>query len=55
MDPTSVPVTPPDAAALSFGNAPDEDEVPLGWECAAPALQIERWGVDEEGSLSGNS
>jgi hypothetical protein len=20
-----------------------DDEIPLGWECADPALQIERW------------
>lgn len=55
MDPIPVPPTPPVAAALSFAAAIDEDEVPLGWECANPALQIERWGVDEGGSLSGNS
>ena len=24
----------------------NEDEVVLGWECANPALQIERWGQD---------
>jgi hypothetical protein len=23
-----------------------EEEVPLGWECANPALQIERWGLE---------
>jgi hypothetical protein len=23
-----------------------DEEVPLGWECANPALQIERWGED---------
>jgi hypothetical protein len=55
MDPISVPATPPDAAALSCAAGADEDEVPLGWECATPALQIERWGVDDEASLSGNS
>jgi hypothetical protein len=26
--------------------APGEDDVILGWECANPALQIERWGQD---------
>jgi hypothetical protein len=55
MDPISVPAMPPEGAALSFVAAADEDEVPLGWECAAPALQIERWGMDDEASLSGNS
>lgn len=24
----------------------DEDEQPLGWECANPVLQIERWLQD---------
>ena len=23
-----------------------EEEVPLGWECANPTLQIERWGAE---------
>ena len=23
-----------------------DEEVPLGWECANPALQIERWRED---------
>ena len=23
-----------------------DEEVPLGWECANPALQIERWNED---------
>ena len=23
-----------------------ENEIPLGWECANPALQIERWGQE---------
>jgi hypothetical protein len=58
MDPISVPATPSASAALSHGvdpRATDEDEVPLGWECANPALQIERWGVDDEAILSGNS
>lgn len=53
MDPISVPAPQPDAVALSF--ALDEEEVPLGWECAAPALQIERWGIEEDASHSGNS
>ena len=26
----------------------DEDEQALGWECAYPALQIERWVQDME-------
>lgn len=55
MDPISVPATPPDAATLSFSAGADDDEVPLGWECATPALQIERWGIDDEPSLSGKS
>jgi hypothetical protein len=29
----------------------DEDEVVLGWECANPALQIERWLQETPPSL----
>jgi hypothetical protein len=44
------------AAHAAAAQAPAfDDEVPLGWECANPALQIERWGADEDGGLSGNS
>ena len=25
----------------------DDDEIPLGWESAYPALQIERWVAEE--------
>ena len=32
------------------GRWPVEDEIPLGCECANPALQIERWGQE---ALSG--
>jgi hypothetical protein len=59
MDPISVPATPrPAIASLparTHAARVDEDEVPLGWECANPALQIERWRVDDERGLSGNS
>lgn len=34
--------------------AADDEDIPLGWESANPALQIERWGVDDE-VLSGKS
>jgi len=45
------------AAAAALLPAPTpfiDEEVPLGWECAAPALQIEHWGVDDQ-PLSGKS
>lgn len=32
----------------------DDEDIPLGWESANPALQIERWGLDDE-VLSGKS
>ena len=51
-DPTSLPQPfdrNPQAAALagapSFGLSIDED-VALGFECADPSLQIERWGQE---------
>ena len=28
------------------GSFDDENEIPLGCECANPALQIERWGQE---------
>lgn len=46
MDTLSVPI-PPAAAATVFVGGVDDDEIPLGWECANPALQIECWGTDE--------
>jgi hypothetical protein len=32
--------------------AADDDDYALGCECADPALQIERWGLDEDGQSS---
>ena len=42
----TVPAPIPAAAAAVFLRTEDE-EIPLGWECANPALQIEAWGTDE--------
>lgn len=42
----TVPAPIPAAAATVFLRSEDE-EIPLGWECANPALQIEAWGTDE--------
>lgn len=47
MDTASAPI-PPAAANAFLGCAPDDD-IPLGWECANPALQIECWGTEEAG------
>ena len=33
-------------AAVERAPMSDEDDVVLGWECANPALQIERWHQD---------
>lgn len=33
-------------AAEDIAPAAEQEEVILGWECANPALQIERWGQD---------
>jgi hypothetical protein len=43
----TVPAPMPPAAASVFLRAADEEEFPLGWECANPALQIECWGTDQ--------
>ncbi len=48
---TMPPTFPRPAAFLPVGNATAkgsiEDDVPLGCECANPALQIERWGHEQ--------
>lgn len=58
MDALPVPRTPATAAPLQpvteLARFADE-EIPLGWECACPALQIERWGVDDAAPLSSKS
>lgn len=45
----SLPTPLPQQPAIAFAErgSPPEEEIPLGWECACPALQIERWGLDE--------
>lgn len=47
---TTPAFSPPAASATVFVAGVDDDEVPLGWECANPALQIECWGTDEPGA-----
>ena len=37
------------AAAHEDARAPEEELI-LGWECANPALQIERWQQEETGA-----
>ncbi|WP_161799052.1 hypothetical protein [Caenimonas sp. SL110] len=46
----------PTTAAITMSNmdvaylptfSVDDDDCAIGWECANPALQIERWGQDE--------
>ena len=51
MDTVSAPI-PPAAAATVYVRV-DDEEIPLGWECANPALQIEYWGTDEAGAAAG--
>jgi hypothetical protein len=51
MDALPVPHTPAANAALNHAvdfPALGEEEIPLGWECANPALQIAQWGVEDE-------
>lgn len=45
MDIISPAPMPPAANVLLRGG--DDEEVPLGWECANPALQIEWWSAEE--------
>lgn len=47
-----VPAPIPPAAAALLGRCVDDEEIPLGWECANPALQIECWGTDEAGGTA---
>ena len=47
----TVPAPVPPAAATVLLRA-DGEEIPLGWECANPALQIEAWGTDEAGAAA---
>jgi len=55
METPAAPRSSAAAAALPPSLPPfTDEEVPLGWECAAPALQIEHWGVDDP-PLSGKS
>lgn len=49
MDTVPAPI-PPAAAATVFLPCAGDEEIPLGWECANPALQIESWGTDEAGA-----
>lgn len=51
MDTVPAPI-PPAAAATLFLRPAEDDDIPLGWECANPALQIEAWGTDEAGAAA---
>ncbi|HWI83911.1 hypothetical protein [Ramlibacter sp.] len=44
MESSPAPLVPPVASLLA---ATTDEEIPLGWECANPALQIERWMAEE--------
>jgi hypothetical protein len=57
MDPLPVPAAAPATPSLgiAFQSGAPDDEIPLGWECANPALQIDCWPVEHEGTLSRNS
>ncbi|HMA10195.1 MAG TPA: hypothetical protein VKP68_20105 [Ramlibacter sp.] len=45
-DPQRSPTPNSPGAPGNWDRLPDEDEPALGWECANPALQIERWLQD---------
>ncbi|MES2940695.1 MAG: hypothetical protein V4864_23660 [Pseudomonadota bacterium] len=42
-DPAPADSTLAQGAVLQAAGFADSDDVALGWECANPALQIERW------------
>jgi hypothetical protein len=51
MIPSSSPAhssTPPQVAraVAPASDAPEEEDLALGWECAYPALQIDVWGSE---------
>lgn len=48
----TVPAPIPAAAATAFLRLAEDEDIPLGWECANPALQIEAWGTDEAGGAA---
>lgn len=43
---TPLPMPPANAFAQPGSPAAGDEDIPLGWECANPALQIERWGLE---------
>ena len=47
-DAQPLPAAYPSGAMDDPQQPPTEEEVILGWECANPALQIERWGQEHE-------
>lgn len=51
MDNVPAPI-PPAAAASVFLRAVEDEDIPLGWECANPALQIECWGTEQGSGLA---
>jgi len=48
----TVPAPIPPAAASSFPRAAQDEEIPLGWESAKPALRIECWRSDQAGGAA---
>jgi len=44
MDISPAPMPPATHVLLRTG---DEEDIPLGWECANPALQIESWIAED--------
>ena len=55
MDNFPAPLPPAAAAPMFVGGGSryaEDEEIPLGWECANPALQIECWGTDEAGAAA---
>ena len=47
-DPQRSQTSNPPGALADRAPLPDEDDMFLGWECANPVLQIERWVQDTQ-------
>ena len=49
----TVPAPIPAAAATVFLRTAEDEDIPLGWACANPALQIDAWADEAGGAAAG--
>jgi hypothetical protein len=48
--PSTAPMSPAAMEAAASAAFAQDNDVPLGWECADPSLQIERWRQEAAGA-----